>query len=149
MRCVLSRLPASLRHRDERNWRTCESLRREESEEVFGYCRTILHRTTVLGTRLPSSFPIHLSLSSTYYLTSPNSRRSLSARSFSFSPNPLLFSISSSSFSVSSFSSSKVELTMKMPPSPSRPIPLFSDDAHFHEIVPTYTNFGATWWHGR
>lgn len=56
------------------------------------YCRTILHRTTVLGTRLPSSFPIHLLLSSTYYLTSPNSRRSLSARSFSFSPN-LFFSL--------------------------------------------------------
>lgn len=56
------------------------------------YCRTILHRTTVLGTRLPPSFPIYLLLSSTYYLTSPNSRRSLSARSFSFSPN-LLFSL--------------------------------------------------------
>lgn len=54
--------------------------------------KPILHRTTVLGTRLPPSFPILL-LSSTYYLTSPNSRRSLSARSFSFSPPNLLFSL--------------------------------------------------------
>lgn len=32
---------------------------------------------------------------------------------------------------------------------PDSSLPSFSDDEHFHEIVPLYTNFGATWWHGR
>lgn len=54
-------------------------------------------------------------------------------------------------FSLPSFLSPLFGRGVEVPPSPSRPIPLFldDDDVYFHEIVPPYTNFGATWWHGR
>lgn len=66
---------------------------RGKRKSAFGM---IPHHTTVPGTRgdfLFLSLPLSLLLSSTYYLSSPNSPRSPSARSSSFSPNSLFFPV--------------------------------------------------------
>lgn len=102
----------------------------ERKTEEVRYWRTFPHQTTVLGTKLP--LLIYLLLFSTYYLSSPNSRRSPSARS-SLRSRPIFSSFSSSSCSSSlrrllllllAATAAGVELAMEVPPSPSRPIPL-------------------------
>lgn len=70
--------------------------------------------------RPPSLTPaLSLLLSSTYYLSSPNSRRSPSARSSSFSLDSLFSPV------VPFFPPLRSRATVEVPPSPSRPIPLF------------------------
>lgn len=110
---------APLRHRGERDWRTCGPRRREESERAFG---TIPHHTTVPGTRgdLPLSLPLYL-FCSPLLITFPLlilvvllRLVRLRSRSIPFSLPPFLFPPPLRS-----------RTTVEVPPSPSRPIPLF------------------------
>lgn len=134
---------APLRHRGERDWRTCGPHRREESERAFG---TIPHHTTVPGTRGGHlSLPLYL-FCSPLLITFPLLILVVLLRLVRLRSRSIPFS-----FPSFLFPPSEVAHTVEVPPSPSRPIPLFflDDDVYFHEIVPPYTNFGATWWHGR
>lgn len=105
-----------------------------KAKDAFG---TIPHHTTVPGTRGDFlSLPLSLLLSSTYYLSSPNSRRSPSARSSSFfSPNSLFSP-------VVPFSPSEVAPWKCHRHRRARFPSFLDDDVYFHEIVPPYTNFG-------
>lgn len=138
---------APLRHRGERDWRTCGPRRREESERAFG---TIPHHTTVPGTRgRPPLSPALSLLLSPLLITFPLLilvvlLRLVRLRSRSI---PLFFP------AVPFSPPSEVAHTRwKCHRHRRARFPSFfflDDDVYFHEIVPPYTNFGATWWHGR
>jgi len=142
---------APLQHRGERlvhlqispSRRDCR-LSREESERALPFL--IIRLFPERGeTSDFLSLPLSFLLSSTYYLSSPNSRRSPSARSSSFSPNSLFFSRRSFFFSFLRSRSRSATVTV----APDSPLFFLDDHVYFHEIVPPYTNFDATWWHGR
>lgn len=146
--CVLSRLPVcpygTPRGRDRAHLRTSAARRRRRSwrsvlDERFLIKRPFSERDfLLLFSRaliyLLSALSLSLALFYTYYVSSPNSRRSPWAHSSSFSrprshlpsslssscPLRLLLPLSSSSSSPS-FSSTGVELAVEVPPSPSRP----------------------------
>lgn len=143
--CVLSRLPAPLRHR-ERSAHLQTSAKRKAAEK----CSVLANDSSSNDCSRNENFlsPDLPLARSSLLITFPLLILVVLLRLRSPSRSRPIFSSSPSS---SSSSSPEVELAMEVPPSPSScPIPHpFHDDAYFHEIVPTYTNFGATWWHGR
>lgn len=89
--CVLSRLLGAPTVPGREIGAPADLTVERKAKDAFG---TIPHHTTVPGTRGDFlSLPLSPLLFSTYYLSSPNSRRSPSARSSSFSPNSLFFPV--------------------------------------------------------
>lgn len=129
------------------------SLRREEGRCKREKCSVLTNDSSSndcsQNERLPHSRSTSFSfvLFSTYYLFSPNSRRSPSSVPFVLVSSPNLFFLPFVFLFVSRGRGSRWKCHRHRRRSVRSPTP--HDDAHFHEIVPTYTNFGATWWHGR